>query len=156
MLQKISLLICKRWHIKQMQPISCISNKSQQGNCSDLYELNPTIKSFIKTKQFLKQGSNTNAAAWCIVKKSHTSEFNSKDRVMTMHMEIIKSQMFVPGRCNTIIWVKQYLEEVGMENYFMSTMPMAMGLEKLLWESLKCASIFLLQNIHFKSNMSYL
>ncbi len=93
------------------------------------------------------------------MKKSHTFEFNSYDGVMVpliVSMEKIKFQMFVQGRYYAIILVKQYLEEVGLENYFMSVVPMAMSLEKLLWESLKHESHFLLQKIHFKSNMSYL
>ncbi len=70
---------CSQCHADSL---SCIANMSQQGNYSDLHELHPTIKSFIITKHFLKQGPNTHAAAWRFLKKLHTSEFNSKDGVM--------------------------------------------------------------------------
>lgn len=64
--------------------VECHGKVSNQGRQNDLHKQKhkPTIKSFIKTNAFLKLGSDTEAAAWCIVRKLHRSKFNSKCGVM--------------------------------------------------------------------------
>ncbi len=108
---------CVRCHT---DGVPCVSNTSRQGNRNDLYELNPTIKSFIKTKQFLKQGSNTHATAWCIVKKVHTSEFNSKDGVMVTADSAFGNEK-VPNACSRKV----------LRNYFGETISGKSGAGKL-------------------------
>lgn len=103
--------------------VPCISKTSRQGTHNDLYEITPTIKSFIKTKQFLKQGSNTHAAAWRVVKKLHTSEFNSKDGVMVT-VDSAYGNKKVPNVCSRKV----------LRNYFGETTSGKSGAGKLFHE----------------------
>ncbi len=82
---KLAFLICKRWYIKQMQPMPYwwCTMYHQIFKMRELQWLAKTNNWIIDWNQkFLKQGSNTHAAAWHIMKKLHTSEFNSKYGVM--------------------------------------------------------------------------